>query len=50
MKSAIEAAMAAWDALPLHKKMIAGDVVAPILAALADLQRQINELKGAKNG
>lgn len=57
MKTALEAAMAAWEALPLHKKMIAGDVVAPILATLADLQRQLNELglvvaeiKGAKNG
>lgn len=44
MKSAIEAANDAWASAPAHVKMVAGAYVAPILAALADQQRQINEL------
>lgn len=44
MKSALEAANEAWDSAPVHIKMMAGAYVSPILAALADQQRQINEL------
>lgn len=50
MKTAIEAAGDAWNEAPMHIKLMAGAYVAPILAALADLQRQINTLKEAKNG
>lgn len=44
MKSALEAANEAWDAAPMHIKMMAGAYVAPILAALADQDRRITKL------
>lgn len=46
MKSALEAANEAWDKAPMHIRMMAGEYVAPILAALADQQRQIDVFRG----
>lgn len=44
MKTAIEAAGDAWKDAPAHVKIMAGAYVSPLLAALADLQRQIDAM------
>lgn len=50
MKQAIADALAAWESAPLHVRMMAGNYVGPVLAALVAVGEEVEALKGAKNG
>ena len=50
MPQTVADALAAWNAAPAHIRMMGGQYVGPILAALSELAERVEKLEGGKNG
>jgi hypothetical protein len=49
MKQLVADALAAWEAAPLHVRMMAGAYVVPVLAALVAVADEVEALKNGKS-
>lgn len=49
MQTAINDALTAWEAAPLHIRMMAGAYVGPLLAALVAIGEKVNQIEDAQN-
>lgn len=50
MQQAINDALSAWEAAPLHIRMMAGAYVGPLLAALVAVGEKVEKIEGVING